>query len=154
MGPRAGYRSARHDGSWGPVHGMGLLKADAGPEWLEVSFAKAVEIDEIRIRETFNPGAVCKITAFSNENVEIVLWEGVGNPILAPADMVVKPVLGVKSDRIKIHLDTKRIQGWNEIDAVGLVGVDGSRQWGMNASASSFFGENANTPAQRQANPN
>ena len=122
------------------------LEPDAGPEWLEVSFAKAVEIDEIRIRETFNPGAVCKITAFSNENVEIVLWEGVKNPILAPTDMVVWPVLGIKSDRIKIHLDTKRIHGWNEIDAVEIIGADGSRQWGMNATASSFFGENASNP--------
>ena len=126
------------------------LKPDAGPEWLEVSFAKEVEIDEVRIRETFNPGAICKIAAISKDKMEIVLWEGDGNPIAAPVDMVMRPVLGIKSDQIKIHLDTKRIGGWNEIDAVELIGVDGSRQWGTSAIASSFYGENENTP---QATP-
>ena len=121
------------------------LKPDAGPEWLEVSFAKEVEIDEVRIRETFNPGAICKIAAISKDKIEIVLWEGDGNPMPAPVDMVMRPVLGIKSDRIKIHLDTKRIGGWNEIDAVELIGVDGIRQWGRSATASSFYGENENT---------
>ena len=130
----------------GLASAWGSLKPDAGPEWLEVSFAKAVGIDEVRIRETFNPGAVCKIVAISNDKKEIVLWEGDGNPIAAPVDMVMRPVLGIKSDQIKIHLDTKRIRGWNEIDAVELIGVDGSRQWGRSATASSFYGENENTP--------
>jgi len=125
------------------------LEPDAGPEWLEVSFAKAVEIDEVRIRETFNPGAVCKIVAISKDKIEIVLWEGDGNPIQAPADMVVRPVQGIKSDRIKIHLDSKRIHGCNEIDAVEIIGADGSRQWATSATASSFYGENKNN----QANP-
>jgi hypothetical protein len=125
--------------AWAP------LKPDAGPEWLEVSFAKEVEIDEVRIRETFNPGAICKIAAISKDKMEIVLWEGDGNPMPAPVDMVMRPVLGIKSDRIKIHLDSKRIGGWNEIDAVELIGVDGIRQWGRSATASSFYGENENT---------
>ena len=155
---------AQPNREWGPEQATGApdtmeagdlstawasLEPDAGPEWLEVSFAKVVEIDEVRIRETFNPGAVCKIVAISKDKLEIVLWEGVKNPILAPADMVVLSVLGIKSDRIKIHLDTKRIHGWNEIDAVELVGADGSRQWATSATASSFYGENKNN----QANP-
>jgi hypothetical protein len=132
--------------AWAP------LKPDAGPEWLEVSFAKEVEIDEVRIRETFNPGAICKIAAISKDKIEIVLWEGDGNPMPAPVDMVMRPVLGIKSDRIKIHLDTKRIGGWNEIDAVELIGVDGIRQWGRSATASSFYGENASLPTSNGLN--
>jgi formylglycine-generating enzyme required for sulfatase activity len=123
------------------------LEPDAGAEWLEVSFEKSVEIDEVRIRETFNPGAVCKIVAISNDKKEIVLWEGEGNPMKAPADMVVRPVLGIKSDQIKIYFDTKRVRGWNEIDAVELVGVDGSRQWATNATASSYYGQNSGLAA-------
>jgi hypothetical protein len=132
--------------AWAP------LKPDAGPEWLEVSFAKEVEIDEVRIRETFNPGAICKIAAISKDKMEIVLWEGDGNPMPAPVDMVMRPVLGIKSDRIKIHLDTKRIGGWNEIDAVELIGVDGIRQWGRSATASSFYGENSSLPTSNGLN--
>ena len=123
------------------------LEPDAGAEWLEVSFEKSVEIDEVRIRETFNPGAVCKIVAISNDKKEIVLWEGEGNPMKAPADMVVRPVLGIESNQIKIHLDTKHVRGWNEIDAVEMVGVDGSRQWAKSATASSYYGQNSGLAA-------
>ena len=123
------------------------LEPDAGAEWLEVSFEKPVEIDEVRIRETFNPGAVCKIVALSNDKKEIVLWEGEGNPMKAPADMVVRPVLGIKSNQIKIQLDTERVRGWNEIDAVEMVGVDGSRQWAKSATASSYYGQNSGLAA-------
>ena len=69
------------------------LEPDAWAEWLEVSFEKAVEIDEVRIRETFNPGTICKIVAISNDKKEIVLWEGEGNPMKAPADMVITILL-------------------------------------------------------------
>ncbi len=130
------------------------LEPDAGTEWLEVSFAKAVEIDEVRIRETFNPGAVFKIAAITKDKLETVLWEGDGTPIQAPADMVVRPVLGITSDRIKIYLDSKRILGWSEIDAVELVGTDGSRQWATSATASSFYGENENNHDANSAQSN
>src|SRR5262249_39069409 len=38
---------------------------DAGPEWLAAGFDTAVEIAEVRIRETFNPGAINKVTALA-----------------------------------------------------------------------------------------
>ena len=41
---------------------------------------------------------------------------------------------------MKVYLDTKRVAGWNEIDAVELIGRDGSRQWAKGASASSSYG--------------
>ena len=40
-----------------------------------------------------------------------------------------------------IHLDTTRVPGWNELDAVELVGRDGSRQWATSADASSTYAE-------------
>ena len=38
-----------------------------------------------------------------------------------------------------LHLDTTRVSGWNEIDAVELIGRDGSRQWATSAKASSSY---------------
>ena len=45
----------------------------------------------------------------------------------------------VTASRIRITLDTSKIAGWNEIDAVELVGQDGSRQWATDARASSTY---------------
>ena len=149
--------------AWGPEQATGApdtaaagdfqtawasLLPDGGPEWLEVEFPKSVVIGEVRIRETFNPGAISKITAFLNSREEVLLWEGEANAMPAPADMAVKPNSGILSNRIKIYLDTTRVQGWNEIDAVELIGEDGSRQWATNAKASSFYGNQENSPQE------
>jgi hypothetical protein len=48
---------------------------------------------------------------------------------------------GVRSDQIKVYLDTARVPGWNEIDAVELIGADGTRQWASGSSASSYYGD-------------
>ncbi len=37
------------------------------------------------------------------------------------------------------RVETKTVGGWNEIDAVELVGRDGSRQWATAATASSSY---------------
>ena len=129
--------------AWAP------LLPDAGEEWLEVTFANKVEIDEIRIRETFNAGAISKIVATPNNQQENILWDGEASGTQAPTDVVVKPVRGISSDRIKIHLDTSRVPGWQEIDAVELVGTDGSRQWAQSATASSFLAESNETGLDR-----
>ena len=52
---------------------------------------------------------------------------------------------------MKIYLDTKRVNGWNEIDAVELVGKDGSKQWAVNASASSTYA--SKTVKSQQSTP-
>jgi len=113
---------------------------DAGPEWLAAGFDQAVDIAEVRVRETFNPGAISKITAFQNGQ-EVVLWEGTASGGVAPRDFVI-PVSGnIRADSVVIHLDSARVPGWNEIDAVELVGRDGSRQWATSSSASSTYAE-------------
>jgi hypothetical protein len=48
---------------------------------------------------------------------------------------------GIVAQRVTVYLDTTRVTGWNEIDAVELVSRDGSRQWAKSASASSYYGE-------------
>ncbi len=117
------------------------LRPDAGLEWLQLGFLRPVEIAEIRIRETFNPGAVCKVVALVENGPEQILWEGQDPTESAPADFVVQPKTRVTTNRIKIYLQTTRRAGWNEIDAVELLGADGTRQWASSASASSTFAE-------------
>jgi hypothetical protein len=115
------------------------LNPDDGAEWLRVDFDQVVTISEVRIRESFNPGAVSKVAAILQDGKEQVLWEGLDPTVDAPADFTVQADGDIVSKSIKIYLDTTRKEGWNEIDAVELVGKDGKRQWASHASASSTY---------------
>jgi hypothetical protein len=117
---------------------------DAGPEWLSVAFANPVEIAEVRVRESYNPGAIVSVAALV-EKREVALWEGQAASGRAPRDFVVRAAPGVRSQNVIIRLDTASVPGWNEIDAVELVGRDGSRQWAVAASASSTYADRLGT---------
>ena len=113
---------------------------DGGLEWLTVGFERPTEIAEVRTRESYNPGAIVKVVAQAN-NQEVVLWEGEASGGRVPRDFVVRPTGSVVAQSVTVHLDTTRVAGWNEIDAVELVGRDGSRQWAVTASASSSYAD-------------
>jgi hypothetical protein len=143
--------------SWGPEQALGppdterdadsitawtSLDPDGGPEWLALGFDRAVDVAQIRIRESYNPGAITKVTTTVNGS-ELVLWEGNSARGKAPRDFVVTVPAGVQSNSVIVYLDTKRVAGWNEIDAVELIGRDGTRQWATSANASSTYADRA-----------
>lgn len=115
------------------------LTPDSGPEWLALQFEKAVTIAEVRIVESFNPGAVTRVAALLDDGSEAALWEGVDPTREAPGTFAVAVQGEVQARMVVIHLDTARAQGFNAIDAVELVGRDGSRQWASHAAASSTY---------------
>src|SRR3954468_22658631 len=122
--------------AWAP------LEQDAGPEWLKVDYARDVSIAEVRVRETYNPGAVVRLTGVLPDGRESLIWEGSEPPAQAPVDRSFLPKFGnVQARSVKIYLDTKKVSGWNEIDAVELIGSHGTRQWATNATASSTYAE-------------
>jgi hypothetical protein len=139
---------------WGPEQALGApdtfevdfihtawspLEPDSGEEWLAVTFARPVAVAELRIRQTLNPGTIRRVTALLEKNRERTLWEGRAPVLAAPADLVVVPERQVVARRFAIYLDTARRQGFEGIDAVELVGRDGSRQWSEEAAASSSY---------------
>jgi hypothetical protein len=67
------------------------------------------------------------------------LWQGVEPRLAAPADQYFAVPAGHIASSIRVYLDTGKVPGWNEIDAVELIGRDGSRQWARGASASSTY---------------
>jgi hypothetical protein len=112
---------------------------DGGMEWLQTQYAQPVEVAQVHVRESYNPGAVVKITGVTQAGAEVVLWQG-NEPVLpAPADQVFNVRPGIVVGSVKVHLDTRKVPGWNEIDAVELVGRDGTRQWANDATASSTY---------------
>lgn len=134
IGPPDTVRPGDSPTAWAP------LKANSGPEWLAVGFDHPVEVAQVRIRETYNPGAITKVTAIVN-NEQVTLWEGTAAPDDKPRDFVVPVSEAVQTDSVVVHLDTTRVGNWSEIDAVELVGRDGSRQWASSAKASTTFAD-------------
>jgi hypothetical protein len=116
-------------------------QADMGEVWLELDFEVAVTPQSLRIRETYNPGAVARIEAVLDGGTRETLWEGRADVAAAPRWF--EPALRTASRpvrTIRIVLDTDRVSGWNEIDAVELAG-DGRRQWASAARASSSYSD-------------
>lgn len=114
---------------------------DGGEEWLKLDYSNAVWLAEVRVRETYNPGAISRVAAVLPNGSEITLWEGVADPVPAPADSSFAVPGNIQAASVKVYLDTRRVRGWNEIDAVELVGRDGSRQWAAQAAASSSYAD-------------
>jgi hypothetical protein len=114
---------------------------DGGEEWLNLAYSNHVYLAEVRVRETYNPGAISRVAAVLPNGQEQIIWEGVTEPGEAPIEKVF-PVSGnVYAKGVKVYLDTRRVPGWNEIDAVELVGRDGTRQWASQATASSSYAD-------------
>jgi hypothetical protein len=97
---------------------------DAGIEWLDLKFPKPVHAEEIRIRESCGSGAVIKVELIDEQGAAHTAWAG-NDPTTDLNYLMVKvPKTGYKTDRVKITLATNVVPGWNEIDAVQLVGSD------------------------------
>ncbi len=99
--------------------------ADEGAQWLELTFAKAVLASELRVRQSFHPGAIVRVELFDAAGAASTVFEGIdATPYIAGEigwfvckfAPVTKPVA-----RVRLTLDTDRVAGWNEIDAVQLV---------------------------------
>lgn len=146
--------------AWGPEQATGApnsqgpgdlesawasLTEDGRDEWLLLEYLNAVEPAQLRVFETFNPGAVVKITALDADDKESLLWEGTDPLRNGPPAGVAEFALNsaAATQRIKLYLASREVAGWNEIDAVELLAKDGSRQWAHLARASSTYAEPA-----------
>jgi hypothetical protein len=95
---------------------------DGGIEWLDLKFANAVHAREVRIRESDGSGAVVKVELFDTTGASHVVWMG-SDPTTELNYLILKfTPTDYLTDRVKVTLATNVIPGWNEIDAVQLVG--------------------------------
>lgn len=97
---------------------------DGGIEWLDLKYPKPVHATEVRVRESCGSGAVIKVEVFDEQGAAHAVWQG-NDPTTELNYLMVKfPKTTFKTDRVKITLATNVVPGWNEIDAVQLVGSD------------------------------
>ncbi len=97
---------------------------DGGIEWLDLKYAKPVHATEVRVRESCGSGAVIKIEIYDELGQAHAVWQGADPTTELNYFMVKFPKTAFKTDRVKITLATNVVPGWNEIDAVQLVGMD------------------------------
>ncbi|MBI4564294.1 MAG: hypothetical protein HY716_06340 [Planctomycetes bacterium] len=97
---------------------------NTGEEWIELTYSLAVIPVGVRIHEVCAPGAVVRVEAINAGGAWQVLWQGTdptkGQQMAwfeVPFDS--RPF---STRSIRITLNTASVQGWNEIDAVELVG--------------------------------
>jgi len=133
------YNDAQGTANWSPNQATGAPNVekygddgrawtsktpDAGIEWLDLKYPKPVHATEVRVRESCGSGAVIKVEVFDEQGAPHAVWQG-NDPTTELNYLMVKfPKTTFKTDRVKITLATNVIPGWNEIDAVQLVGTD------------------------------
>lgn len=100
--------------------------ADKGVEWLEVGFAKPVHATELRIRQSHAPGAIIKVELVDETGARHGIFSGVDETSYPPQTISWFNARTEKTDYLVkgavITLATNAVDGWNEIDAVQLVG--------------------------------
>lgn len=103
--------------------------ADGGEEWLEVTFARPVQAGAVRIRQVFNPGAVIRVEVLGPAVASTRVYQNTDTNVYAAGRIawfiVSFPRTPHPVDRVRITLDSTRVRGWNEIDAVQLVEAPG-----------------------------
>lgn len=108
------------------VTAWAALIADSQPETLLLTFAQAVIPTAIEIYESYNPGAVSRIEVLDpNTDEWRVVWEGVADTI-GEEIAIFRPVLTAvdfATFQVRLTIDEPSVPGWNEIDAVKLIGV-------------------------------
>jgi hypothetical protein len=149
-----GHEIAR--ASWGPEQAAGApdtpaagdhgsawatREEDAAGEWLLLEFAAPVRATKLEVHETFHPGALARVTVFNAGGDELEVWQAaqVGPAAEPKRALAIDLPRGFTVERVKLYLQSEKVPGWNEIDAVGLHDEQGGVHWAACAEASSTF---------------
>ena len=96
-------------------------------EWIELTYETPVVPTEINIFQNYNPSQVVEVQMIATDGKKYIVWEG--EPVLTeycPDQMTITIELTkmIKVNKLRITID-QRIMGWgwDEIDAVELVGT-------------------------------
>jgi hypothetical protein len=123
---------------------------DDQDEWLMLEYAEPVMPKAVLVYETFNPGALSRVTAFRLDGTEVELWKG-QDPTTPDNEIGVSEIpvkIDFKIARVKLYVESTKVPGWNEIDAVGLRDKDRKMHWAVAADASSTYAPPYDTFAQ------
>ncbi|MEX0587130.1 MAG: hypothetical protein WD176_10830, partial [Pirellulales bacterium] len=143
--------------SWGPEQATGApdsmagadqstawasLSEDGQDEWLELTYAEPVEAVAVLVFENLHPGAVSKVTVRDAERTGLTyVWSSDTRPGGARGVSLIPLDVRLKTKSVRLDIDSKRVKGWNEIDAVGLLDPQGKTHFATGVTASSTYAE-------------
>lgn len=120
-------------------------------EWLRCSYEAPVQIKAVIVYETYHPGALTKVSVKNPKGEDEAVWEGVDpSPRNRPRGVSVIPInVKFPVQQVKLDFDSPTVQGFNEIDAVGIEDAAGEIHWATKVEASSTYA-GAGMPGQQQ----
>lgn len=105
-------------------HAWAPKNQNGGIEWLDLTYVKPVHATEVRVRESYGSGAVIKIELQDAQNTWHTVWTGTDTTKGLDYLIAKFPKTDYQATHVKVTLATNLIPGWNEIDAVQLVGTE------------------------------
>ncbi|HWO23941.1 MAG TPA: hypothetical protein VNO30_34600 [Kofleriaceae bacterium] len=112
-----------------PRHGdVPQAWASRGPddplEWIAVGFTRASSISAVVVYETFNPGAIVRVTLTAEGGASFEVPVEQADEETSPEGSVRRrfelPCTPYRVRTVRLELDSSRVAGWNEIDAIGI----------------------------------
>lgn len=104
--------------AWASANGNGV-------DWLRVEYETPVIPVRIAIHETYNPGAIVKVETVATDGTTATVYEAQAAPVETCPRVLEVQTLGAFTEvsALIISLDQTNHTGWDEIDAVELVGI-------------------------------
>ena len=112
---------------------LGQISNDAwiprkeGPnEFIEVRFARSIAAQQVTIVENFNPGSITKIELVDTKQVHHEIYS---NPSPGPLPEAFRtlevkfPAAEYRTLGVKVYMNTAKVEGVNQIDAIGIADV-------------------------------
>ena len=101
--------------------------ASNGVDWLELTYDQTVYVTQINIHQTYNPDQVVLVELITPESEVVPVYESVPFEFTDDACpfMLAIPLDGtILANGVRITVDQSQLTlGWNEIDAVELIGI-------------------------------
>ena len=108
-------------------HGEAWSAKPGGEAWLKLTFKPPMRLSAVRVRQTFNPGAIVKVEAFAADGQTTVLWSGHDTTVYPPNQIAwfatSFPPTSFPVQSIKLSFDATALPGPDEIDAVQIITV-------------------------------
>jgi hypothetical protein len=98
--------------------------ADDRTEFLELGLERAVSVAAVEVYETYNPGAVTEIELIGLTGSRTVVHRARAEQLGSATHVTRAKVGGCTGEPIvavRVTIDSRAVEGWNEIDAVGVV---------------------------------
>jgi beta-lactamase regulating signal transducer with metallopeptidase domain len=141
----ANVNDRRH--AWRPA------QADAGRETLDVFYSQPVKAKLVLVYELGVP-AIVDITCRGNDGASLRVLSGRNVRVAQATTVLSLPLDGRTAiSSITLDLDTAAVDGWTDIDAVGLIDAEGKVHWADRAEATSMHGVTAERPWRSTERP-